>query len=446
MRSRTATRTLVALVTALGLTLGLVVVTSGPLAAEPREERPCGELPDGVTTQMRYNNPETEAKDTIRDHLAELICGAEQGTEIMVGAHYFGDAKIRENLVDKYKHDDVRVKVIVDGGAVQEDELGNYAEYKELQEALGSDRSADSWADHCRGATRACIGGGKDDYEDALMHNKFFLFEQTKGANKVVVQTSQNFREGRSGTGMWNTAFTVADEPSVYDHYKAYFDDLAAENPKQDDYYHDNDLPQPDGDKYEVFHSPSGGSSNPLEEQLKRVDCTNDQNSGGTKGGRTIVRVANWNISGDKWDDTGTRLARRLNYMDDQGCYVDVVADRLGTGKGAVDGPLEALLRTPSGKFHGPEVRKFYKGERSDGTTQKGLHSKDIMINGTFDGKTDQKVVLTGTHNFTWKSARVNDETTLVIKDAEAYEDFSDFFITVRKKASLTYQTSKYKR
>ena len=442
MRFRTAVRTLVALVALAGLTLGTMVSTSGPLAAAPQlDDRPCGELPDGVTTGLTYNNPETDAKDDIKLHLIELICGAELGSEIRVGAHYFGDPDLRKALTDKHAHDDVAVKVIVDGGAVQgDDEHGDYAEYEELLEVLGDDRGERSWVDYCRGETRACIGGGKDSREDALMHNKFFLFSATKGAENVVVQTSQNFRDGRSGTGMWNSAFTVADEASVYEHYKAYFDDLTKAAPKRDDYYEKNDLPQPQGDKYEVFHSPAA-KENPIKDQLDRIDCTTDENTGGTKDGRTIVRVAMWMISGADWEATGTELARKLKQMDDQGCYIDIVADRIGTGAGAKDGPLEALLRKPKGKFHGPEVRKFYKGGK-----QPGLHSKDILVDGSFGGKLDQKVVLTGTHNLTWKSARVNDETTLVIKDAEAYEQYSDYFTQVRKKATLTYQTSKYKR
>ena len=438
MRYRTTLGTLVGVVVVAIMIGASPVLSNGQDVRAALDESECAEHGGSpLITGLVYGKPDSVLETAVQSQIVALICGAERGSTIHVGAHYFADPSMRRALEEKHVVDDVDVQVIVDAGAAKGGD--DYAEYDDLADEVGSDRTKSSWIDHCRGATRACIGGGKDNYEDALMHNKFLLFSGTQGAKNIVLQTSHNFRLGGSGTGMWNSSYTVADD-QVYDHYRAYFDDLAASDPKADDYYENNDLPQPESGKYQIFHSPAA-KSNPIMDQLDKVDCTTDENTGGTKDGRTIVRVAMWMISGDEWDDPGTVLARKLNHMDDQGCYVDVVADRIDTAKGTKDGPLEALLRKPKGKYHGPEVRKFYKGG-----DQPGLHSKDILVDGAFDGKLDQKVVLTGTHNLTWKSARVNDETTLVIKDAEAYEQYSDYFVQVREDATLTYQTSKYKR
>lgn len=414
------------------------MLSAGQDAPAALDESVCSDHEDGqLVVGMLYAKPGTVLETAVQSQILSLICGAGTGSTIHVGAHYVADHEMREALVEKHAEDGVEIQVIVDGGAAEGGD--NYKEYGELADELGSDRNQSSWIDHCRGSTRACIGGGKDDYADALMHNKFLLFSETHGAKDVVLQTSHNFRFGGSGTGMWNTSYTVADDSQVYEHYRGYFDDLAAADPKVNDYYTSNDLAQPDSPKYQIFHSPSAGKQNPIYDQLDKIDCTKKNDTGGTKDHRTVVRVAVWMISGDEWDDPGTYLARKLNHMDDEGCYVDVVVDTIDTAKGSKDGPLEALLRKPKGKYNGPEVREFY-GKKN------GLHSKDILVDGNFDGEANQKVVLTGTHNFTWKSARVNDETTLVIKDAKAYADYSEFFIDARKTASLTWQTSKYKR
>ncbi|WP_460406183.1 phospholipase D-like domain-containing protein [Actinophytocola sediminis] len=390
-----------------------------------------------VRSGLTYNNPDTAGRDDIAEHIIGLICDAEPESTIYMAAHLFAHRGISQALYDMSQRE-VTVQVIVDRGAELAEEEKNYTEYFWLAKRWIENPQGDSWIRLCdlEFQPRACIGGGLEQREDAKMHNKFLLFSKTRGTEKVVVQTSHNFKEGGSGTGMWNSAYTVADEPRVYDHYREYFGDLIA-NKKQDDYY--NVLSTDPLGKYRVYHSPRV-KGNTLYDILDRVDCTKASDTGGTNPGhRPIVRVAVWNASGDKWDSTGTYLTRKLKHMDDQGCYVDFVVDDIGRGAGGHDGPLEALLRKPKSEHHGPEVREFY-AESSKG----GLHSKDILIDGYFDDKPNQKVVFTGTFNFTWKSVRVNDETQLQINDAAVHDAYRDYFFEVRDAASLTWQTSKY--
>jgi len=407
------------------------------------KEEAAGADAEKVQSGLTYNNPDTAKHDDIAAQIIKLICGTESGESIYMAAHMFGHSGIRKALYDISKKD-VTVQIIVDRGAETEkghkDYKANYGQYDKLAKQWADNPQGSSWIRMCNLEidTRACIGGGVDNRKDALMHNKFLIFSRTLGTDKVVLQTSHNFKKGGSGTGMWNSAYTVADEPKVFDHYKEYFGHLTGAN-KEDDFYHLMP-PEPLG-KYKVYHSPRE-KGNTLFEILDRVDCTKESNTGGTNPGhRPIVRVAMWANSGEKWKSTGTVLARKLKYMDDQGCYVDFIVDEIDHGAGGHDGPLEALLRKPKGDHHGPEVREFYGGSDNG-----GLHSKDILIDGYFDGKRDQKVVFTGTFNFTWKSVRVNDETQLQINDAKIHDDYRDYFFSVRDAAGLTWQTSKYER
>jgi hypothetical protein len=402
----------------------------GGAAGATHDDGPGGRE-SGVETGLHYNDPDGDTHNEIVEHIATLIQGAAKGSDIAVAAHFFGDEEIQQALENAVE--DTNVRVVVDGGvSMAPGEEENYDEFYELWHQIGDDMESPEWIEHCRLA-RACIGEKK-------MHNKFFLFEKTMGVDNVVVQTSANLKEGGSGTGMWNSAYTIADA-GLYKHYLAYFEDLRVGTPNNR-YYEENDLP-PAGGKYAVYHSPRQGGNTAMD-LLDKVDCTKKSDSGGTQPGhRTIVRVAMWMISGTTWDSTGTKLAGKLKYMDDQGCYVDVVVNTVDKGKGGNDGALEALLRKPKGIYHGPEVREFYNPKGGD---RAGLHSKDILIDGYYDGKDDQKVVITGTYNLTYSSVRRNDETVLVIKDAQLHDDFTAFHFAVRKAASLTWQTSKFKR
>jgi hypothetical protein len=400
---------------------------SGDTREAPDDGSDDGER--GIDTGLAYNDPDGASYNKIVEHVATLIRGAEAGSDIAVAAHFFGDEEIEQALSDAAE--DANVRVIVDGGRfMAPGEEENYDEVDELWRQIGDDRESPEFIATCR-LTRACIGEGK-------MHNKFFLFERTGGVGNVVVQTSANLKEGGSGTGMWNSSYTVADD-RLYKHYLAYFEDLRLGR-HNSRYYEENTLPSAGG-KYAVYHSPRQ-SGNTAMDLLNKVNCLEENDTGGTRPDhRTIVRVAMWMISGSTWESTGTTLARKLKHMDDQGCYVDVVANTFGTGEGGNDGALEALLRKPKGDFHGPEVREFYNGEGYS-----GLHSKDILIDGHFDGDPNQKIVITGTYNLTAKSVVVNDETVLVIDDADIHEEFKDYFFEIRDAATLTWQTSKYER
>src|SRR5690606_21682445 len=105
-----------------------------------------------------------------------------------------------------------------------------------------------------------------------------------------------------------------------------YFADLADPDAENLDYYEEAGLPARIGN-YRVHHSPRASGNTALE-VLDRVGC-HDNNTGGTDPGhRTIIRLAMWSIT-----DTGgigTAIAKRLWELDNEGCYVDIVADEIG--------------------------------------------------------------------------------------------------------------------
>ncbi|MFC7625933.1 phospholipase D-like domain-containing protein [Microlunatus sp. GCM10028923] len=425
---------LLAAVLTAALVLFGTVVTTGPAAAEPRAA-------DCAQTGAIFNHPHSDPR-RIHEHLECLIDGTPEGAEIRMASYRFADGEVVAAL-DRAIERGVKLKIIVDHRFVADDEHPDFALFWGLQKKIGSDKTKDSWAAPCpgEGDDGACIGSFK-------MHNKQFTFSETHGVPDVTFITSSNLEDkeipvaDNDGIFMWNSGYTAANDAPLYDWFaNRYFTDLAAEHPANDDYFEERKLPAEDGlGNYKVYHSPRK-SGNTVLDILDKINCHGSTTGGTDPGNRTIVRVAVWAISGNELSDPGVKIAKRLWDLDNEGCYVDIVADRIDAD---TDGPLRTLLRKPErteiGKqqnYHGPEVREFNNKQDF------GTHQKNLLIEGTYDGQKNQKIVFTGSVNFTYRSVRVNDETWLQINDGGVYDRFAENFADVRQAAHSCWQSSR---
>ncbi|GAB3415209.1 phospholipase D-like domain-containing protein [Flindersiella endophytica] len=416
--------------------------TNAGQAKEPKEDWCHSQLPglDGTYTEV-FNNPHSsDPQDQVRIscYIQSLINDMDSG-EITIATYRFLDGDLRHNL-SRAVGRGVKVKVLLNGSAKPdsqhpvpwkcEDGVGEDSEeYCKLKKEIGGNRSADSWISYC-GAGQpkpldadTCIGGRTPNYKSSwpIMHNKFYLFSKTMGKSNVVVQTTSNLSES-SGPDMFNTALAIAGKPELYKAYQDYFADLAKED-RDPEYYEHNKPVRIDG-RLELNFSPRQNGNTVLG-YLNRVDCPK-------KGKQTRVRVAAADIRGG----TGAEIAKKLWELDNDGCYVDIAADLIGYGeysKPRTD-PLRRLLKQPTGKYHGPDVREFSKH-------RKGVHEKNLLIDGQFDGK-DQKVVFTGSLNFNNKSRYANDEIWLMVIDDEVHDEFRKNFWDIRECANLVWQAS----
>ncbi|WP_350276383.1 phospholipase D-like domain-containing protein [Kribbella sp. HUAS MG21] len=408
-------------------TTGALVYGGGAQATGAAQQQNAA---PGKPTTFVANDPNGSKAERyrIRDYLVNLIKGAEKDSSITIASYRFDDYEVAKALIDKINSKRVTVRIIVDA------EHRGTMPYRDVK--IAADASRLSWIKYCEPGTSS--GGNKHTscIGDHIMHNKFFLFSKTGGKSNVVVQTSSNLSE-HSGPKMWNTAFTAMGDDGkwLYDKYQEYFADLNSEQKRDDQYQHFIDEHGPVSNaKYKLYVSPRKESSSTVTfaNILKSVKCDGN-NSGGTNDDehRTIVRVAAAQLA----KGGGTAVAAELWRLDNEGCYVDVVGTDVSQ---AADGPLRGgLLRAPTGKYHGPEVREF-------STNQCGTHEKNILIDGHYAGKPDQKVVFTGSHNLNRKSPWHNDDVILRITDADVHEKFKDHFFKIRAAAAITWQTSKY--
>ncbi|SDS65760.1 phospholipase D-like domain-containing protein [Microlunatus soli] len=442
---------LAALVGAIAVVAGLTLqVTPAPQATADGPKATAGDcaLDGSVTTGAIFNNPQTDP-GRIHRHIGCMIDGAPEGAKINIAGYHFADETMTSAVIKAIRNG-VQVRIVVDGN------IGHYPD--DPKHLTRVQAAIDEVGDGKSSIKKCPTNEEKGDYgciANRRMHNKLVTLSETHGTQHVTFLTSSNYEDNdgedgtdNSGMGMWNSGYTAANDEPLY-HWFAdnYFNDLAS-GEENLSYYEDHDdvLDKPIGN-YRVFHSPRADGITALTDALNKIDCHGSTSGGTDPGHRTIVRVAMWTIS-----DTGgygLEIAKKLWSLDNAGCYVDVVADGIGDKKGNY-ASLRALLQQPIPanderiNYHGPEVREFNSGQPH------GLHEKNLMIDGTFDDKINQKVVFTGSYNFTQSSAAnpsdkitVNDETWLQINDAGVHDRFVDNFVDVRNAAHTCWQTSK---
>jgi phosphatidylserine/phosphatidylglycerophosphate/cardiolipin synthase-like enzyme len=272
----------------------------------------------------------------------------------------------------------VSVQVVLDY------ESRSYAAYRRLRQGLGGDTKKSSWVVVC-GEDRGCIG-------PEFNHNKFFLFSTTRGAPNMVVQTSANATDGARDT-QWNDALVLQD-PAVYAAYLAYFRDLVAQHHTPN--YHRT----VQAGKYRLDFFP-WSSGDPVSEALDQVSC-----AGGTR-----IKLSLGHFT---WGP----IARRLWKLDNAGCRVQVVFD--------IVGPVAIQALTKKGGGHGnPETRYLTEGGR---TTY--AHSKYLLIDGQYQGK-PQKVVFTGSNNYTTVGFHGHDEAMITVADPRLEAEYATNFDAV---------------
>jgi phosphatidylserine/phosphatidylglycerophosphate/cardiolipin synthase-like enzyme len=312
----------------------------------------------------------------IDSRIAQLISGAPKGAVIYVAMYHFATKDLAKQLV-KAKKRKVNVRVVLDYESTQ------YPAYKTLKKALGSNRKKSSWVTLCPKG-RGCIG-------PQFNHNKFFLFSTTRGAKKVVLQTSANATYESQGM-QWNDALVLRNA-GVYAAYRRYFYDLAKKHHTRN--YHRI----VHTGKYRLDFFP-WSSGDPVSQHLDMVSC-----AGGTR-----IRVVMGHF-------TWRPIAQRLWRLDDAGCRVQVVFGHVGQSA------LRDLTRS-GGRHGGPELR--YLPENGHAYE----HSKYLLIDGRYQGK-KQKAVFTGSSNYTNVGFHGHDEAMISTVDATLEKQYVANFGTV---------------
>lgn len=335
----------------------------------------------GVTSGPTFNNPASlfnPGKDKIKTHLLDLIRGVPAKSYIRVALYGLNDANLANALVTARKNG-VVVRAILDS------RNANKQSYQIMRSGLGTNTRSGSWVKLCpRG--EGCLAGG-------INHNKFWLFSKTKGAYRVVVQSSSNMGES-SYRKQWNTAHTLvaSDGPpranapkNVYDAFRTYFEGMTVGSFarfKQSEAF--------GTDRTYFFPKLSKASGDNIAAILDKVTCV-DQ----TTGKRSVIRIAMF-----KW--TRASLASKAMQKTKQGCDIHITYTSLSSKPWSVLHPRS-----------GPKPALFcYVDVGSNGRPAVYVHAKYMLIDGIFYGKA-RRMVVTGSPNNTHAALWSNDEAIL---------------------------------
>ncbi len=343
-----------------------------------------------------FNDPTDPAKQyAIRDHLRSLIQGAPAGSTISIAIYHFTDTTVSTDLLAA-RDRGVNVRLVADYSSASS------APVVSLVNALGTDQAKSSWVTLCT-KDAACIGSTGTP----IMHNKFFLFSSTSGSTNVVVQSSANLTKANA-ENYWNNAVTVVGNTDLYNGYLSYFKDLAAKR-KNSDYYR-----TVSAGNVKAYFFPRAGTTadtdtvyNMLNEN---VTCEGNT-SVGTQTGRTIIRIGMWYFSRDN-------IARKLRELADRKCWIEVVYTTMDDGSRSY--------------LSGHDRIVLYRID--DGTHI--VHSKYLLVEGTYAGVKDSKWVFTGSHNYTNAALRENDEALVRIQSNAIHDQYRANFWALRTAAS----------
>ncbi|MFD8564782.1 phospholipase D-like domain-containing protein [Streptosporangium canum] len=390
-------RTFLSVLTAAAVVTASALTGSGTAMASSTT---CADAPaTPVTTGAVFSEPAGGDPAAIVRTLCSLIHQTPSGARIQV-AHFVmsgtAGTDFAGELIKAHRRD-VEVQVILDG------DTRGAAVASQLAAELGTDTSAGSWLHVCSGppsgGTAACIG-------NKGQHNKFYLFSRSGGASDVVVQSSANLTDLNSST-YWNNAVVLPGNRRLYQAYDGYFKDLAAER-KDPDYYRVTTTGAAGGSVRAYFFPRAGtdASTDTIVESLDKVSC---------RGGTTL------RVGMSEWDTYRIAVPERLRDLAAQGCSVKIVY-------GIMDDEVKRLLLAEPRI----ELRTLGNGSALPGR----IHSKYLLVEGSYDGDRNAHWVFTGSHNYIETSLRRNDEVLLRLNNKAVYQQYVANFDRMRAVAA----------
>ncbi|GGT85332.1 phospholipase D-like domain-containing protein [Streptomyces lateritius] len=345
-----------------------------------------------------FNDPtsaDPARQNAIKDRVREFIAAADTGSTIQMAIYHLWDNAVAQDLANARNARGVNVQVVLDETSVS-DPAGSPDSYNTLKAALGTDITKSSYVTLCAKG-RSCLASSTS----GINHNKFLLFSSLGGGavTQAVLQMTSNLTPSNYSR-FWNSSVGFAGNSTLYSAYTSYFAKLARQDRANWDYTYAGA-----GD-YKVYFFPRAGTTDDTDtvvNALDNVGCT-WSDSAGTH--RTAIRVAMLKI-------TRQAVADKLRALAAAGCTVDVVYSETDSGTWAA---LHGQTRLTTRCYQ-------HNHDGDAGTPNRIVHSKNLMIDGMYAGARE-KLVFTGSHNWSGPALRDNDEAMLRITTPSVYDAF----------------------
>lgn len=366
-----------------------------------------------------FNNPlgtQTEQR-AIRSKLLQYINTSPTGSSIKVALYHFWDQELAQALSDAHTQRGVVVRLVLDESTVSA--RPSDQSHTILSTALGTDTSQPSFVTLCP-AGKSCLG--RPEFGKSINHNKFWLFSQVDGASNVTVQTSSNLSPS-AYTEFWNDAYVVAENSGIFNAYSGYFSALVGRDWENWRYTSSS------WNQYKAYFYPyypgTGNSTDTVWNILDNVTCRYTQD-GVSK--QTKVRVAMFKF-------TRQGVADKLVALKTAGCSVELVYSETDSADSSANGTTPGTWETLHSASGFAPVCYHHDHDGNSATASRIIHSKYLLIDGKYDDAIN-KVVWTGSHNYTGPALRENDEALLKIDDSTVHDSYAANFSTVKAAAS----------
>ncbi|MFD4691599.1 phospholipase D-like domain-containing protein [Streptomyces sp. NPDC058463] len=364
-----------------------------------------------------FNNPlgTAEEQQRIRTKILQYVGTSPAGASIKVALYHFWDQEVGQALADAHARG-VGVQLVLDESTVSA--RPSDPTYGILRTSLGGDTSQPSFVTLCP-AGKSCLG--RPEFGASINHNKFWLFSQVDGAADVTLQTSTNMSPS-SYSAFWNDAFVVANNTGIYNAYASYFTDLVRHDAENWRYRSSTWSP------YKAYFFPyypgTGNTTDTIWNTLDNVTCTYTQD-GAAK--TTKVRVAMFKF-------TRQGVADKLVALKKAGCSVELVYTETDSKASSADGQTPGTWETLHSATGFTPLCYHHDHDNNAATSARVIHSKYLLIDGKYDGSVN-KVLWTGSHNYSGPALRENDEALLKVDDSAQHDLYVAHFNSVKAAA-----------
>jgi phosphatidylserine/phosphatidylglycerophosphate/cardiolipin synthase-like enzyme len=122
------------------------------------------------------------------------------------------------------------------------------------------------------------------------------------------------------------------------------------------------------------------------------------------------------------WTATRKNIVDKLAVLQSQGAKIEVIA------KSSIDS--EILIALEQLRIKGAYVKVLNMTDNSK--PKMNIHSKFMLLTGTWKGKENTRILITGSHNFTLNALRNNNETIVLLQDSPLFSSYENMFATIK--------------
>ncbi|WP_299568147.1 phospholipase D-like domain-containing protein [uncultured Pedobacter sp.] len=244
---------------------------------------------------------------------------------------------------------------------------------------------------------------------NAINHHKFALFTKVQTPDgvlqKVTFQTSHNFTTSDARKIQDALVFNNADIYQAFLNNWQLIKANASSGMKLNFNYNTTNVPAINT-QLAFFPRITGGVHDGVDNILNSLNLITD------------VANAKVRIAMSDWDNSRQGIVDKLIALHNQGATIEVYAkDAAGT---------QTTVKLKQLAQLGATVRIFNLEKGSD--AKFNIHAKMMLIEGTYNGQTNSKVIITGSHNYTDGALKTNNEVLVTLVNSALFTQYSAYF------------------